>query len=85
MANDFTWLLATHRVASQYGDGLRPEIVKLLNDLNVDLSGKIVALNTWSRSSGPAEQIATPAALAALNVVKFQQKPNSRTSSTKRG
>lgn len=59
MADDFSWLLKMNELASRHGDGLKPELAKMLGArAEAQLQGA-VPLPVRAASSGPAHQFAT--------------------------
>ena len=65
-------LSGLHQLASQFGEGLRPELAALLcRDEELQREG-VVPLGAAPRSSGPAVQNASDAALEAAGVERLQ-------------
>lgn len=65
MENEFKGLLALDALARKHGQpGLRPEFRAVLRGASAHAGANVVPLETPSRRAGPAEQVATPEALA---------------------
>ena len=68
MANDVTWMLAMNETARAFGDGLKPELEKLLLRQVRQAAHGAVPIDAVDVSAGPKHQFATPEQLTAAGI-----------------
>ncbi|MEM8693358.1 MAG: hypothetical protein AAGG57_15915 [Pseudomonadota bacterium] len=78
MTQDLTWLLTLDRFAKRFGDGLKPELEKLLREREEQVQMGAIPIPVVEVSSGPKHQFATPQQLkeSGIPVLRAIQKPS---------
>lgn len=71
MAQDFSWLLAMHKQAQKFGDGLKPELAQLLSSPASGRGTGIIAFQPKQVSSGPAQNVSPEIVKADPDVIAF--------------
>ncbi|MEO0391224.1 MAG: hypothetical protein AAF218_09835 [Pseudomonadota bacterium] len=74
MNTDVARLLGLHHLASAFGQGLKPDLLRLLMRYKTPGTPGVVPLNAVPKSAGPAPA-ATPAQLAAAGIPMIAAAP----------
>ena len=77
MADDISRLLAMHDQASAFGDGLKPELLRLLRHTASQSAMGAIPLRMRAKSAGPAEQRATEEQLSSAGIAILHPRKSS--------